>query len=263
MNCDLNVTGAEVVLIQASMSTLYIDDAKIMWLRTYGNSSVVIRDSNINSYSTGAWLPYEDFLRFMSPSSFHQDIAITSSRIEDMNLETNCDVVFSDVYVDEMRIDGMASSLRGTVLWGQDMTHHYQPYDRFSATQAFEVKTQGRKRVLPDVTLVLEDKDGNVVWEGATDEEGNAHFNLTFCSFYPLREPYQYVTNYLDEWRLTAASGDVTREEAVAMFKTGSPVVFEFSEDEPALPVSNTALTYVSVTVILLATALKLRNLRF
>ena len=264
MNCDLNVTGVEVVLIQASMSTVYIDDAKVVWLRTYGNSSVVIRDSNIYSYVTGAWLPYEDFLRFMSPSSFHQDIAMTSSRIEYMRLKTNCDAVFSDVYVDEINIVGMESNLRGTVTWGQNMTHHYDLYDRFSATQAFVVMTRGRKRVLPDVTLVLEDKDGNVVWEGATDEDGNAHFNLTFCSYYPLYEPYKYVTNYLDEWRLTAVSGDVTREETVTMFKTASPIVFEFPEDKLVLPVSNTALTYVSVTVILLATALKLRkNLYF
>jgi hypothetical protein len=37
--------------------------------------------------------------------------------------------------------------------------------------------------------------------------------------------------------------------------------VLDFPKDKPVLPVSNTALTYVSVAVIILATALKLWKL--
>jgi len=106
--------------------------------------------------------------------------------------------------------------------------------------------------------MTLTDKDGNVVWEGASDENGEASFNITFCQYYPPHEPYKYVTNYMDEWKLTAVHGDESRETSIALFKTGSPIVFEFSKDKLVLPVSNTALTYASVAVILLATALRL-----
>ena len=54
---------------------------------------------------------------------------------------------------------------------------------------------------------------------------------------------------------------DETRETSVALFKTGSPIVFEFSEDKPVLPVSNASLTYFSVAVMVLSTALKIWRL--
>ena len=65
----------------------------------------------------------------------------------------------------------------------------------------------------------------------------------------------------MDEWNLRAVYEDESRETSVALFKTGSPIVFEFPEDKPVLPISNAALTYSSVAIILLATAMKLGKL--
>jgi len=264
INSELNITDTEIYLLEASMSKVYVEGSKVTNIALYGNSSLKVKDSNIYSFSTGASSPYDWYLWDMPLSRFHQNTSIMGTRIERMMLEANCKYNFSDVYVGEASLRGCESILAGSVTWGKDISYEFyvSPYERFALTQVFEVHAQGQERVLPGVNLVLTDKDGNVVWEGASDEDGEASFNLTFCSYYPLYEPYNYVTNYMDEWKLKAVYGDESRETSIALFKTGSPIVFEFPEDKPVLPVSNTALTYVSVALIILVTALKLWKLR-
>jgi hypothetical protein len=240
------------------MSKLHVEGSKVSIIVLHSSSALTIRDSNICHLST------DDRLRGIPSSRFHQNASITGSRIERMRLGSNYEYDFTGVYVGDASIRGFENTLSGSVTWGQEDSYEYylHPNERFAFTQVFEVHAQGQERVLPGVSLVLTDKDGNVVWEGSSDESGEASFNITFCQYYPLHEPYQYVTNYMDEWSLRAVYEDETRETSVALFETGSPIVFEFSEAKFVLPVSNTALTYVSVAVILLATALKLWRLR-
>jgi hypothetical protein len=264
INSELNVSDAYVNVIETSMSRVDVDHSNVTYLALYSNSSAKVDDSNIYYFGTGIYPIFDMILTSVPKSSFHQNATIMRTRIERMRLNSNCILNFTNVYVGDASLSGLESNLKGSVTWGQNIsdTPYLTPYDRFALTQVFEVQTQGRERVLPGVSLVLTDKDGNMVWEGASDENSKASFNLTFCQYYPLYEPYQYVTNYMDEWRLTATSGDESRETGVALFKTGSPIVFEFDKDKPVLPVSNAALTYASVAVILLATALKLWRLR-
>jgi hypothetical protein len=66
----------------------------------------------------------------------------------------------------------------------------------------------------------------------------------------------------MDRWSLKATYEDETMETSVALCETGSPIVFEFPEDKLVLPVSNATLTYISILVIVLATAVKLWRLR-
>ncbi|HEX9915496.1 MAG TPA: hypothetical protein VGB32_11300 [Candidatus Bathyarchaeia archaeon] len=260
INSRLNITGAEVYFVQARRSKVSMEDSQATSVLLYGDSSLTAKDSNIYSFVTESHSPYIEYLWDAPRARFHQNASITKTRIERMRLGAICRYNFSDVYVGDASIRGFESVLSGSVTWGQDDGYEYylSPYERFAFTQVFEVNTQGQERVLPGVSLSLTDKDGNVVWEGASDESGEASFNLTFCQYYPLYEPYKYVTNYMDEWTLKAVYGDESRETSAALFKTGSPIVFEFTEDKPVLPVSNAALTYASVATLLLATALKL-----
>jgi len=263
INSEINVNETDVLSIMASMSRVNVEGSEVIWLSLCSNSSLVVIDSNIYYLSTYAYPVYEENLRSLSESSFHQDAAIMGTRIEDLDLNTNCKVDFTDVYVEEASISGFESFIRGSVTWGSNISLNVAPYDRFAVTQVFDVCTRGQKRMLPGVKLVLADKDSNVVWEGISDENGEALFNLTFCSYYPLREPFKFVTNYMDEWKLTAVSAEVSREASVALFRTGSPIMIEFPEDKPVLPINNTKLTYASIIVILLATAIKLRRSYF
>jgi len=263
INSRLNITDAEIYFVQASMSKVSVEGSQATSVSLYGDSSLTVKDSNIYSFATESHSPYIEYLWDVPPGRFHQEASITDSRIEHMRLGANCKYNFSDIYVGDASIRGFESVLSGSVIWGQDVSYEYylNPYERFAFTQVFEVHAQGQERVLPEVTLILTDKDGNVVWEGASDENGEASFNLTFCQYYPLHEPYKYVTNYMDEWKLKAVYGDESRETSVALFKTGSPIVFEFPEDAFALPVNYTTLAYTCAAVIVLATALKLWKL--
>jgi hypothetical protein len=261
INSELNVSDAYVNVIEASMSRVHVEHSNITYLVLFSNSSATVDDSNIHYFGTGTYPRFDMFLHSVLESKFRQNASITRTRIERIRLGSYCELNFTDVYVGEASLVSriIDITLTGSVKWGQGYNLSYlPPYQRFVFTQVFDVRTQGQERVLPEVSLSLTDKDGNIVWEGASDENGEASFNITFCQYYPLYEPYQYVTNYMDEWTLTAAHGDESRETSVALFKTGSPIVFEFSKDKLVLPVSNTALTYASVAVILLATALKL-----
>lgn len=263
INSEVNITETDVLGIQASMSRVNVEGSEVIWLTLCSNSSLMVKDSNIYRFSTEAYPVYDDYLMSFSESSFRQDAAIMGTRIDYLDLNTNCKVNFTDVYVEEASIDGYEAILQGSVTWGPNISPYVTPYHRFAVIQVFNVHTQGQKRMLPGVNLVLTDKDSDVVWKGISDENGKASFNLTFCSYYPLREPFKFVTNYMDEWKLTAVSAEVSREASVALFRTGSPIIIEFPEDKPVMPINNTALTYASIIMILLATAMKLRRSYF
>jgi hypothetical protein len=170
------------------------------------------------------------------------------------------DMFFKDVFVGGVVVDSVETRLEGSVRWGEDMTDRYGNYSRFAVKQVFDVIVQGEERVIPGAKLTLTDEDGEIVWMGVTNENGKARFNLTFCSYYPLYEPYRYVTNFRDEWRLASMYGGVTLEETVEMFETGSPIVFDFPEDKQISPINNRILTFGSMATIILVTVMKLRH---
>ena len=263
VNSEVSISSTEASVVAASMSRVSVDDSNVAFLYLYSNSSLVVKDSNIYYFGTGKTPSFDTSLIRVNESRFRQNATIMRTRIERLWLNSNCKLNFTDVYVGEASLCGFEATLTGSVTWGPDISDqpYFIPYNRFAFTQVFMVRTHGPERVLPRVNLVLTDKEGNTVWEGVSDENGEASFNLTFCSYYCLHEPYKYVTNYMDRWNLKATYGDETREAGVVLCETGSPIVFEFPEDKPVLPISNAALTYASVAIILLATAMKLGKL--
>ncbi len=263
VNSEVYISSTDVGVVAASRSRVYVEDSNIGFLYLYSNSSLVVKDSNIYHLGTGKTPSFDASLIRAGESSYRQNATIMRTRIERLWIESNCKLNFTDVYVGQASLSGFEAALTGSVTWGPDISEqpYFILYTRFAFTQFFTVRTQGPERVLPGVSLVLTDKEGNAIWEGVSDENGEASFNLTFCSYYYLHEPYEYVTNYRDEWKLTAAHGDESKDTSVALCETGSPIVLEFPEDAFALPVNYTTLAYTCAAVIVLATALKLWKL--
>jgi len=260
INSNVNVTETEISVLQASMSNVTVVDSKIDFLVLGANSSANINDSYIYSYRAELYLPHEEHLRERPQGSFHHNAVMNGSRIEYLDFYSDSDMLFDDVYIGEVDVRALETRLEGSVRWGDDMTDRYEKYTRFAVKQVFDVVAQGEERVIPGATLTLTDEDGEIVWEGSTNENGKARFNLTFCAYYPLYEPYRYVTNFRDEWRLTSMSGGVTLEETVKLFETGSPIVFDFPEDKQTTPINNRILTFGSMATIILVTAMRLRK---
>ncbi|MBN2334335.1 hypothetical protein JXL21_02165 [Candidatus Bathyarchaeota archaeon] len=259
MNSDISVTGVDVYSIRSITSNATINDSIIYYYYNVGDSRVAIKDSFVKRFVTEIYYPYL-YPSSVSRNKCRQEINVSNSSVDILSVTMNADIAFSNAYVNNHWIGGLESSVRGSVTWGPKKSNPYDIYDKFSVKQEYTVVTQGRERVVRGVNLVLKDKDGNVVWEGESDESGRALFNITFCSYYPLYEPYKYVTNYDDEWVLTATRGDAELQETIAFLTTPSPIVFEFPTDEPTLPVENLYLTYGSLLVIFISTVLKLRN---
>ena len=260
INSNVNVTETEVCVLQTSMSNVTVVDSKVDFLVLGANSSADIDDSYIYSYSAAPYLPYEEYLGERLRGSFYQNAVINGSRIEYLDFYSDSDMFFEDVYIGEVVVDAVETRLEGSVRWGEDMTDRYGSHSRFAVKQVFDVVAQGEERVISGAKLTLTDEDGEIVWEGSTNENGKARFNITFCAYYPLYEPYRYVTNFRDEWRLTSMSSGVTLEETVKLFETGSPIVFDFPEDKQTTPINNRILTFGSMATIILVTAMRLRK---
>jgi hypothetical protein len=263
INSVLNASDTQVDTLIASNSRVNLTDTQVRDLSIYTNSSVNINDSNINSLSTGSYFVYEEFDGYRPTSNLHQDLVITDSKIKSMDIGSNTRFVFDNVYVDEASVEGNTeASLSGDWMCEAFTSNPYtnpgSEYQPFSVTQTFKVVAQGEKRMIPGVNLALMDKDGKQVWSGVTDKNGEASFNLTFCQFYPLYEPYQYVTNYKDIWNLTGSYNGETKTSQVVFLKSGSPITFTYATDAYTLPIDNRNLIYLSVAVILLLTLLKI-----
>jgi len=254
-----NVTGTEVLILQALMSEVYIDDADAWMVSIAGNSSATIRDSNIYSFRTATHHHYYELFRTVPDSTMHQHAEISESRIESLSISGYSDLVFDRVYVADADISEAEAKVTGDVTWVKNSVRIYNPYSGFALTQVYEVDTLGEERMIPGATLSLMDHEGIVIWSGVSNENGLAVFNLTYCSHYGLYEPYHYVTNYNDTWTLTGTFEGDTRTHEVSLFETGSPIILDFSKDAVALPIDNRVLTWFAVSVILIVTVCKVK----
>jgi len=254
-----NVTDTEVLILQVLMSEVFVDDADIWVLSIAGNSSATIKKSNIHSFRTATDQPYYELFRGLSDSSIHQYVHISESRIESLGISGYCDLVFDRVYVADAGISDIEATITGDVTWVKGIISNYYPYHSFALTQVYEIDTLGEERMIPGATLSLMDPEGSVIWSGVSDENGLAVFNLTYCSYFGLYESYHYVTNYNGTWTLKGEFEDETRTQEVSLFDTGSPILLDFSKDVAALPIDNRILTWFTISVILMLTALKIK----
>ena len=152
--------------------------------------------------------------------------------------------------------EGCEAYIEGSVRFGENATAHESYWSKGVVTRNFEVWTQGEERVLPKVHLTLYDKEDEPVWSGQTDKNGRADFNISFCKWWPLYEPYKYVNNYEDRWRLEATWGKSRQNATIGLSLTETPIVFTFkSVSEPPLWAQSPFLTLISASIIVVMIA--------
>jgi hypothetical protein len=257
---DLNVSGGPNLWVFSSNSNVSLSDSMVYALGLYGNSSATIANSNLYQLGTTNTLSSTGELwRPINPSSVHQVLNISASRVEYLNLVGNTEIKCNELYVSSVGLGDSVSSLEGSVEGYSLDFVRTGSYVRWAFTQSYLVETVGEERVLPGVELNLVDSSGDVVWSGVSDENGCAEFNITFCSYYPLFEPYRYVTNYRDSWNLTGVFGGEVESATISMFETGSPIRLDYSKDVFTLPVNNRVLMYVCLGAITVLSLLKFR----
>jgi hypothetical protein len=234
--------------ISVQNGSLQITNSSILSISCTGDSMVDIADSN---------------MRYLSfDNSVHANIS--RSKTELLMLENFKDTAHFNMFlVDEVWLDEtLEAYIKGSVSFGENVTRRELNWIKGVVTRNFEVWTQGEKRVLSKVHLTLYNKEDEPIWSGQTDKNGRADFNISFCKWWPLYEPYKYVNNYEDHWRLEAVWGETRQNATVGLFLTETPILFTFkSVSEPPLWTQSLFLTIISVsTIVVMIAGLMLRH---
>jgi hypothetical protein len=255
-----NVTGGKYLGVMGTNSDIYLSGSEIYGVSIAGNSSATISDSNVYHLGTSEIHSYVgDLWRPMAPGSVHQEVNISESRVEYLNIAGNTDIICDALYVCNVGLGETVSSIWGSVQWGDVNYVKSGSYDRWAFTQHYTVQTIGEEYMVPGVELQVVNSTGDIVWSGVSDEDGCAEFNITFCSYYPLYQPYRYVTNYNGTWNLTGTYGNEVKSVGVSMFETGSPIRLDYSKDVFTLPINNSYLVYACLVAIIVLSIFKFR----
>lgn len=189
---------------------------------------------------------------------------VSRSKMDRLLLEDfKGDAVFDNVLINEVYgCEGCECFISGRITFGENASTSEIRWgrEREVVTRGFEVITQREGWVLPHVELNLYDKDETPIWRGETGKDGKANFNISFCRFWPLYEPYKYVSNQDDIWRLEAIKGEANYNISVG-FLSDTPIVFTF----PSLPkqpfwTQNWFLAALSASTIVLVFVAYLRK---
>jgi hypothetical protein len=179
---------------------------------------------------------------------------VSNSKAELLILEDfNGSIQFNRFLIEEIELYGkMQAYVEGSIRLGENATSGELYWDSGFIVRNFEIGTRGGDRVLPNVRLTLYDEDDDPVWSGQTDKNGEASLNITFCHWWPLYEPFKFVDNYQDSWRLEATDGEFIKNATVGFFKE-SPIVFTFpSVPEPPFWRQRWLLSAVSISAIII-----------
>lgn len=260
-----SVTGlTDSLSLLAINSALNISDSTINGIQCSSNASL----SMINSVASYVSFVENNILeldnRYMlGPDLTHANII--TSNLGSISFQDETNVLFDRVLLNEVWMNQESVFVKGDVQYGEAVqydTHEREipEYDSFSYTQEYRVSTYGEERIVPAVSLVLIDGSGESVWEGMTDENGEALFNITYCNYYPLNEPYKYVTNYKEEWTIVASKDETTTETKIKFRETGSPITLQFPEPSVLQRIKFTPLSIASLGLILVVLAVKIRK---
>jgi len=227
----------DVMSIGIEDGSLQVSNSSLLVLGCGKGSTVEVEDSIFG------WLHFENDAK----------IGLARSKADLLIIDGFKGAAFFDNFlVNEIWLDDSEAYIGGSIKFGENATLEVY-WEKGAITRNFEVRTHRGRRVLPGVKLTLYDKEGAPVWSGETGKDGKAYFNITFCKLWPLYEPFKYVTNYEDLWRLEASKGETSYNASVGLFQTDTPIVFAFpSEPEPPFWARGWFLSAVSATVIIL-----------
>jgi hypothetical protein len=243
-------------------STLNIIDSSLWGIGCSSGSKLIMNNSIANYVDFLKNYIFEREVRGLNEYDVSQGYIIRSN-IQSLGFGDEVIVAFDQVKVDVVNANSLNVVVKGDVVYGQDMSSSYrwfgiQEFEPLLYTQEYRVETIGELHMVPNVDLMIVDESGETVWEGLSDEKGEAFFNISFCNYYPLYEPYEYVTNYDETWSLVASLGDEVVESEVRFRVTGSPIVLQFSEPKVLQRMKFTSLSLASLGAILVILVAKL-----
>ena len=185
------------------------------------------------------------------------DAYISRSKLSMLATEDYLGIIeFNDVLVEEWTVssENCYCQLEGTVtIRGKFL----DAWERGSVSRVYHVQTQSEFRVIPDVQLSLYDEEGNIVWRGRTDKNGEASFNASFKKSWWDPNSNEYITNYRDGWTLVASWKDDSKNVTVEPFLTDSPITFTFElGSEPIMWALGPVLTPISAAVMIVVSVI-------
>lgn len=260
---DCSVSGlTDRLFLSAINSSLNISDSTIEGVHLSSNASLYM----INSVASSLSFAENNMLERDNRDLVGFDIStanIITSNIELIHFADETNILFDRVLLNNVYMTEKEVFVKGEIQYGEGLQYGNRAiseYDSFSYTQEYRVSTYGEERIVPAVSLVLIDGSGESVWEGITDENGEALFNITYCNYYPLNEPYKYVTNYKEEWTIVASKDETTTETKIKFRETGSPITLQFPEPSVLQRIKFTPLSIASLGLILVVLAVKIRK---
>lgn len=102
---------------------------------------------------------------------------------------------------------------------------------KFKVVRGYRVVTRRDGKPLENVRLKLYNEENKLVWEGITDSNCEANFNITYYKSWILPPGY-YYTNYTKTWSLEATYGPLSLATDVA-FLSETPIKFNFLKPKP------------------------------
>ncbi len=185
----------------------------------------------------------------------------TDSKINRLFLEAfTGELVFDNSLIEYTDLLGDTDfTLRGTVVFAEGNLDEYLGINERVRFQ-YLVKASDGERMVPGVELTLRDKEGTVVWEGKTDQDGLATFEVLY--HYLWQESLgKYLQDFYDERILTATKAGTVYETQLKAFETSTLIEYTFPSQPqtlPGIPIPRQALIAICIAVILATLGLKL-----
>jgi len=125
---------------------------------------------------------------------------------------------------------------------------------KFKVVRGYRVVTRRDGKSLENVRLKLYNEENKLVWEGNTDTNGEADFNVTYHKHWILPPGY-YHTNHTNTWSLEATYGSLSYTTDVE-FLSETPIAFNFPRPNPLWTQWQFWIGMIAITVTVTLTAL-------
>lgn len=125
---------------------------------------------------------------------------------------------------------------------------------KFKVVRGYRVVTRRDGKSLENVRLKLYNEENKLVWEGNTDTNGEADFNVTYHKHWILPPGY-YHTNHTNTWSLEATYGSLSYTTDVE-FLSETPIAFNFPRPNPLWTQWQFWIGMIAITVTLTLSAL-------
>lgn len=241
-------------------SNLVVDESFLSYISSDVLSDVTLRDSVVRHFSIANEHHYMGFNPFEG-EVFESDIL--RSNIGYFIINQDCSLNFDESILHNIEMKGNDVKIRGDVTYGPWIDFGipkdwYSRYPQFVYTQEYTVRLQGDKHLLPNIPISVTNSTGATVWDGETNREGEARFNISYCNYYPLNRKYSLVTNYNDTWTLHIDNDGEIIQTPIRFLETSSVIKVSISEPNILALMDFSTTSQTGLGAILLIVLIKL-----